>query len=101
MNILHSMPIAWGLLLSAGILYHFIPRHLGVVPFYLSTLAVYLVFYYTLLTVIPKYCCPKLRVFSDQKNCHTQQQQQQPQQSSMACKVGVAKNKCGANLCGR
>lgn len=85
MNVLHSMPMAWGILLSAGILYHFIPRHLGVVPFYLSTLAVYLLFYYTLLTVIPKYCCPKLRVFSDQKNCY------QPQQQANKCQ----QNKCG------
>lgn len=85
--------MAWGILLSAGILYHFIPRHLGVIPFYLSTLAVYLLFYYTLLTVIPKYCCPKLRVFSDQKNCHQQQQ------ATMACKAN--QNKCGggANIC--
>lgn len=89
--------MAWGILLAAGILYHFIPRHLGVIPFYLSTLAVYLLFYYTLLTVIPKYCCPKLRVFSEQKNCHQQQA------AAKVCKA-VNQNKCGgaagfANIC--
>lgn len=93
MNILHSMPMAWGILLSASVLYHFIPRHLGVIPFYLSTLAVYLLFYYTLLTVIPKYCCPKLRVFSD-KSCHGNAHQNMPSK--------VTANKCGGNnFCGR
>lgn len=105
MNILHSMPIAWGILISAGIMYHFIPRHLGVITFYLSTITVYMLFYYALLTVIPKYCCPKLRVFSEQKGC---QQRQQPQMQCNKAAGGLGGNragfgmqsKCGAsNMC--